>query len=399
MEPAARDKAGEVIVRFGEAILEEPRRFESVLSDLFAGDYRRERIALVTAVRERVPTALRGSAAAHLPAAVLLAQITDRLVSSTAMDADAARWAVDTLAGLMHVPVANASQARNGTVVSQTVLENPSTPEGGFESLRPATAVEPAAQVAPVPSDRPVPLAQAPPKPRRHRVKTIGMIVLSVFGIFGLLFFILVVIDITNKKGENTAGGRSPTSRTGAPPNAAPLAADIANSFVPYRDGATWYIRCTFGSQTADFAEHFAAAEAADVPNLAVFRTTLTNRADGSIQADRLEGADAHGNAYLVGTYTGGVLKQEPVPILLVPIEPRPGFTAHWNDRGVAITRSFIRTADAKTKSGVTVHEAIFRDYSAEATTEQMYIQRYGFAFDVSQPTGNAPQRTCRRNS
>ncbi|GAC1574656.1 MAG: hypothetical protein NVS3B7_06680 [Candidatus Elarobacter sp.] len=423
MDAAAREKAGEVIDRFGEAVFADPRRFESILSDVFAGEYRRERIALVTAVRERVPNALRSASNAHVPPAVLLAQVTDRLTNSTAMDADAARWAVETLALLMHVPVPSASAAPDVPASPQTVLAEPlPNPNAGLATPRAvpdltvpsadlvqATVAERA--FVPPPPQRPTTQPPGPPPApwgaptqaqtptkRGSTVKTLAIVLVSIFGVLGVLFVLLVVVEMTHTKSRDSAGSGASGAATANPVAAdAPSDAAIASSFVPYHDGAIWKFRCVGASRTTDLAQEFHAVSRDDMPDLALFRATVKDSA-GSVTSDSLEGADAHGNAFVIGSYENGVLWKQPHPVLVVPADPQPGFSASWKDSSGETVRTFLRTADVKLKSGVTVREAIYRDERGGQLSELIFVKLYGLAMDIYPATKTTEATTCRRN-
>ncbi len=100
---AARSCLAAVTDRFGASILNEPRRFEAAAADAFGPDHRKERVALCNAVRAGIPKALRSEAGEHVPRAMAVAELTERLAGETAMDAAMARWAVEALADAMGV--------------------------------------------------------------------------------------------------------------------------------------------------------------------------------------------------------------------------------------------------------------------------------------------------------
>lgn len=95
MEDGPRQKLRK-IVAYDRSVVEDPRRCRALLLDL-CGDQRREIRALVLAVEERVAADLRDRSA-QVPAAVLVPQLTRRLVDDCGLAADVARWAVESWA-------------------------------------------------------------------------------------------------------------------------------------------------------------------------------------------------------------------------------------------------------------------------------------------------------------
>jgi hypothetical protein len=95
---AARACLAAVTDRFGASILSEARRFEAAAADAFGPDHRKERAALCNAVHAGIPKALRAERAEHVPRAMAVAELAERLADETAMDAAMARWAVEALA-------------------------------------------------------------------------------------------------------------------------------------------------------------------------------------------------------------------------------------------------------------------------------------------------------------
>jgi parallel beta-helix repeat protein len=96
MNSLPRQKLREIVARHGANIAREPRRAEGLLRD-HCGTYRREVAVLVSAAEERVAAELL-AADRGLPRDVLLARLARRLHDDVAMEAAAARWAVNSWA-------------------------------------------------------------------------------------------------------------------------------------------------------------------------------------------------------------------------------------------------------------------------------------------------------------
>ncbi len=92
MHDLPRQKLQEIVARYGEAIVEDPRRCRALLLDL-CGEYRREIFVLTTAQEEQVPNDLL-EMGDRMPISVLMAQLTRRLMDNRALTKDAAHWAV-----------------------------------------------------------------------------------------------------------------------------------------------------------------------------------------------------------------------------------------------------------------------------------------------------------------
>lgn len=96
MNEQPRQKLCEIIVRYGEAASEDPRRCEALLRDL-CGQHRREISLLVSAMRDGVPEQLRSSKGG-IPQAVLVGRLTTRLCDNLGLAPEAATWAVESWA-------------------------------------------------------------------------------------------------------------------------------------------------------------------------------------------------------------------------------------------------------------------------------------------------------------
>lgn len=96
MKDIVRLKLIEIVTQYGQIVIENPRKVEGLLRD-FCGDHKREIHGLMDAMRERVPLDLR-AAGRGTPAAILLANLTRRLLDSRPMAEDMAHWAVESWA-------------------------------------------------------------------------------------------------------------------------------------------------------------------------------------------------------------------------------------------------------------------------------------------------------------
>jgi len=96
MEPSVRDTLRQLIVRYGHALCDDPRRCEAMLRDL-CGQHKREVFILVSALRQRVAADLLGGGGG-LPTPLLLGRLRRRLEDELALTGEAAHWAVETWA-------------------------------------------------------------------------------------------------------------------------------------------------------------------------------------------------------------------------------------------------------------------------------------------------------------
>jgi formylglycine-generating enzyme required for sulfatase activity len=122
MNDLPRFKLIEIITQYGRTVVDDPRRLEGLLRD-FCGEYKREIHSLMDASRERIPLEL-SAAPGNPPPAVLIANLTKRLLSNRPMSEDMARWAVETWAIVLGV-----LPAPSGPVnIMPTVIQNPPLP-------------------------------------------------------------------------------------------------------------------------------------------------------------------------------------------------------------------------------------------------------------------------------
>lgn len=96
MDDLPRQKLGEIISRYGQAIGDDPRKCEGLLKDL-CGEYRREIFVLVSALKERVAAELLAMPGG-LPREVTLARLIRRLHDNLGLTEEVARWAVESWA-------------------------------------------------------------------------------------------------------------------------------------------------------------------------------------------------------------------------------------------------------------------------------------------------------------
>lgn len=93
MTDTPRQKLIELIAEHGQELCEQPRRCDALLNDALQNGHRRERLALVNALREGVATALRGSAAS-LDMVAVARRLTTKLHDDLGMDRALASWAI-----------------------------------------------------------------------------------------------------------------------------------------------------------------------------------------------------------------------------------------------------------------------------------------------------------------
>jgi formylglycine-generating enzyme required for sulfatase activity len=113
MNDIPRLKLIEIIAQYGPAVIDNPRQVEGLLRD-FCGEYKREIHSLMDAFRERIPFDL-VAVPGDTPHAVLIANLTKRLVDNRPMAEDMARWAVVTWAIALGVVRAPSGTRHNST--------------------------------------------------------------------------------------------------------------------------------------------------------------------------------------------------------------------------------------------------------------------------------------------
>jgi hypothetical protein len=105
MNEAAEQQLRDIVRRYGDDLLADPRRVEGLLRDL-CGQHRREVAVLVAALKTRIPQELQASATG-VPWEVLQARLTRRLLDDQPLTEEAARWAVRSWALALGLSVPN----------------------------------------------------------------------------------------------------------------------------------------------------------------------------------------------------------------------------------------------------------------------------------------------------
>src|SRR5262249_4985436 len=113
MGDSVRDKLAKLIGRFGQELVDDPKRCEGLLRDVCGQDHRREVFVLASALREGVGTELR-QPHAGTPVEVVLARLETRLHDHLGLAEDLARWAVQSWALVLGVVTADTLSARHG---------------------------------------------------------------------------------------------------------------------------------------------------------------------------------------------------------------------------------------------------------------------------------------------
>lgn len=132
MNDLPRQKLGEIVLKHGVSVVENPRRCEGLLRD-YCGSFRREVSVLTMALEERVALDLL-AAAKTTPRQVLLGRLTQRLCDNLALSEQAARWAVNSWAfalGIVSAVELEASerQAIEKTPTVQTIAPPSAAPQ------------------------------------------------------------------------------------------------------------------------------------------------------------------------------------------------------------------------------------------------------------------------------
>src|SRR5262245_28611804 len=96
MNELPRQKVCEMVVTYGQAVCDDPRRCEALLRDL-CGQHRREIFLLMSSLRTGVADQLRASKGS-LPPAVLVGRLSQRLCDELGLAPEAASWAVESWA-------------------------------------------------------------------------------------------------------------------------------------------------------------------------------------------------------------------------------------------------------------------------------------------------------------
>lgn len=142
-----------IVAQYSPSVCDDPRRFKSLLHDLYGGHPRDINI-LVAALEEHVAADLRASHGS-VPLEVTLARLIKRLQDNRALAPDAAQWAVHSWAVALgvislHVYPDAASLAR---ALQQSASSSPSPPRPSHATSPPPPAIFP----APVQANAPAP--------------------------------------------------------------------------------------------------------------------------------------------------------------------------------------------------------------------------------------------------
>ena len=105
MHNEPRQKLRELIIEYSCSLCEDPRRCEALLKD-YCGQYKREIFVLVSALKNRVAEDLIKTSAGA-PLALVMGRLIQRLEDELGLAEDAARWAVESWALALGLPVAN----------------------------------------------------------------------------------------------------------------------------------------------------------------------------------------------------------------------------------------------------------------------------------------------------
>lgn len=97
MKNLARQKLVELVARYGQTLIEDARRCESLMRDHFPAQ-RREIAILTSALEVRIPAELLRAKSGAMPRSMLLARLAQRLHDDVAMEMNAAHWTVRTWA-------------------------------------------------------------------------------------------------------------------------------------------------------------------------------------------------------------------------------------------------------------------------------------------------------------
>lgn len=115
-----RQKLRDIIMRYGDSVLEDPRRCKALLMD-YCGEYKGEINLIYLAVREKVPQEMR-AASPYLPTGLLYGRLTKALQDAYFFTEDVARWAVETCAHALQMPAADAHMRVFTSTLSTKIL-------------------------------------------------------------------------------------------------------------------------------------------------------------------------------------------------------------------------------------------------------------------------------------
>ena len=110
MHDEPRQKLRELLIEYGRSLCDDPRRCEALLKD-YCGRYKREIFVLVSALKNRVAADLI-NVSAGVPPALVVGRLIQRLEDELGLAENAARWAVETWALALGMPVIHAEPPR-----------------------------------------------------------------------------------------------------------------------------------------------------------------------------------------------------------------------------------------------------------------------------------------------
>ncbi len=111
MNDLPRQKLRDLIIEYGRSLCDDPRRCEALLKD-YCGQYKREIFVLVSALKNRVAEDLI-NASAGVPLALVVGRLIQRLEDELGLAENAARWAVESWALALGMPVVNTARPRS----------------------------------------------------------------------------------------------------------------------------------------------------------------------------------------------------------------------------------------------------------------------------------------------
>lgn len=161
MNDTPRLKLIEIIARYGKTVIDNPRQLHGLLLD-HCGDYRREIRALMDAVNEGIPRDL-SAASGAMPPAVLIANLTRRLLDKLPLAEDMACWAVETWAIAFGIIALPSNSNPSGMQPPLTNLSQPRTAPVVAPQSTPVIQPSLKASMAPIPVHQPIPLPVASP--------------------------------------------------------------------------------------------------------------------------------------------------------------------------------------------------------------------------------------------
>lgn len=103
-------KLRELIIEYGRSLCDDPRRCEALLKD-YCGQHKREIFVLVSALNNRVAEDLI-NASAGVPPALVFGRLIQRLEDELGLAENAARWAVESWALALGMPVESVERPR-----------------------------------------------------------------------------------------------------------------------------------------------------------------------------------------------------------------------------------------------------------------------------------------------